>query len=343
METAGTFRTARVRSEQDWAMQSILQFKLSPGFDKLEEELRTFEGLVNTYHAIFGEAISDSITQAVIKSLMPAEIRTHLELQTFARTTDLVNLMSSLSKMRTATTSASSAGYAFPRARVRARARARRKGKGKSKSKGKGKEKPRARSSRDGVTTAEIGSQSCKLLAWKRETGAPSARYSWFGQLEQLTVYTVGQRDWVIQSACENAEVSWIFMVADAVAINQLSMDGAHNLVVDSGAYVHVCPKSYATHVTLQALPTCWRGLDLRSASGKMLKVWGMREVVYNAMDLHGKEITVKIAFVVREVRRPLLSMAMLEDKGFHLTVKDGCQKLGGRGREINLRRRGNS
>ena len=94
--------------------------------------------------------------------------------------------------------------------------------------------------------------------------------------------------------------MSWIFMVADGVAINQLSMDGAHSLVVDSGAYVHVCPKSCATHVTLQALLTCWRGLDLRSAGGKMLKVWGMREVVYNAIGLHGEVFTVKI---------PLLSL----------------------------------
>ena len=31
----------------------------------------------------------------------------------------------------------------------------------------------------------------------------------------------------------------------------------------------------------------------------------------------------------------------MLEDKGFHLTVKDGCRKLGGHGRESNLRRQG--
>ena len=37
----------------------------------------------------------------------------------------------------------------------------------------------------------------------------------------------------------------------------------------------------------------------LRSASGKMLKVWCMREVVYNAMDLHGEVFTVKIPFVV--------------------------------------------
>ena len=74
-----------------------------------------------------------------------------------------------------------------------------------------------------------------------------------------------------------------------------------------------------------------------------MLKVWGIREVVYNAMDLHGKVFTLRIPFVVCEVRRPLPSMAMLEDKGFHLTVKDGCRKFGGHGREINLRRQGNS
>ena len=52
-----------------------------------------------------------------------------------------------------------------------------------------------------------------------------------------------------------------------------------------------------------------------------------MREVVYNAMVLHGEVFTGKIPFVVCEVRRPMLSMAMLEDKGFHLTVGDGCQK----------------
>ena len=68
-----------------------------------------------------------------------------------------------------------------------------------------------------------------------------------------------------------------------------------------------------------------------------------MREVAYNALDLHGRVFTVKIPFVVCEVRRPLLSLAMLEDKGLQLTVKDGCRKLGGHGREMNLQRQGNS
>ena len=60
-------------------MQAILQYKFSPGFDKLEEELRTFEGLVQTYRALLGEEISDSITQAVIKSQMPIEIVREVE------------------------------------------------------------------------------------------------------------------------------------------------------------------------------------------------------------------------------------------------------------------------
>ena len=125
----------------------------------------------------------------------------------------------------------------------------------------------------------------------------------------------------LIESVQEDSEMGWLFMAADSMTIEQLSMDGAHSLVVDSRAHAHVYPKSCATHATLQSLPERWRGLDLRSASGKMLKVWGKLEVAYNALDLQGRVFTVKIPFVVCEVRRPLLSLAMLEDKGFHMTV----------------------
>ena len=89
---------------------------------------------------------------------------------------------------------------------------------------------------------------------------------------------------------------------------------------------VHVCPKSYATHATLT------------------LKVWGMREVVYNEMNLHGEVFTVKVFAVVCEGRRlQLLSMIWWEIEGCHLTVGDGCRKLGGHGREMILRRDGDS
>ena len=83
---------------------------------------------------------------------------------------------------------------------------------------------------------------------------------------------------------------------------------------------------------------------DLRSASGKMLKVWGMREVAYNALDLQGRVFTGEDSVCCHvRLEGPLLSQAVLEDKGSHMTVKDGCRKLGGHGREMNLQRQGNS
>ena len=89
----------------------------------------------------------------------------------------------------------------------------------------------------------------------------------------------------LIESGSANAEKSWLGMVVGFVAINQFSMDSVTS--------VHVCPKSSATHATLS------------------LKVWGMRGVVHNEMDLHGEVCT----------RRPMLSMICWEIEGFHLTV----------------------
>ena len=71
-----------------------------------------------------------------------------------------------------------------------------------------------------------------------------------------------------VEKVQENTEIGWLFMIAEVMTINQLTLEGSHSLVVDSGAYVHVCSKGYSSH-----LPERWRGLDLRSASGKMLKV----------------------------------------------------------------------
>ena len=107
-------------------------------------------------------------------------------------------------------------------------------------------------------------------------------------------------------------------MVVGFIAIKQFSVDFVTS--------VHVCPRSYATHATLS------------------LKVWGMREVVYNEMNLHGEVFTVKVFAVVCEGRRrQLLSMMWWEIEGFLLTVGDGCPKLGGQGQEMILRRDGDS
>ena len=57
----------------------------------------------------------------------------------------------------------------------------------------------------------------------------------------------------------------------------------------------------------------------------------GLRGVVYNEMDLHGKVCT----------KRPMPSTTWWEIEGFHLTVGDSCRKL--EGRQMVLRRNGDS
>ena len=107
-------------------------------------------------------------------------------------------------------------------------------------------------------------------------------------------------------------------MVVGFIAINQFSVDFVTS--------VHVGPKSYATYATL------------------LLKVWGMREVVYNEMNLHGEVVTVKVfAVVCVGRRRQLLSMIWWEIEGFLLTVGDGCRKFGDHGQEMILRSDGDS
>ena len=107
-------------------------------------------------------------------------------------------------------------------------------------------------------------------------------------------------------------------MVVVFITINQFSVDFLTS--------VYVCPKSYVTYTTLS------------------LKVWCMPEVVYNETNLHDEVFTMKVFAVVCEGRRlQLLSMISWEIDGFHLTVGDDCRKLEGHGREMILRRDGDS
>ena len=98
--------------------------------------------------------------------------------------------------------------------------------------------------------------------------------------------------------------------------------DTIKQFFVDSVTSVHVCPRSYATYAT------------------SSIKVWCMREVVYNEINLHGEVFTVKVFAVVCEGRRrQLLSMIWWEIEGFLLTVGYGCRKLVAHGQEMILLR----
>ena len=80
------------------------------------------------------------------------------------------------------------------------------KGKGKGKGKDKGKEKGKSKEKGKGKKQSEKqgekiegwcnncgkwGSQVCQLLAWKRETGAPSTKWCCYGQLKQFAGVSV--------------------------------------------------------------------------------------------------------------------------------------------------------
>ena len=50
----------------------------------------------------------------------------------------------------------------------------------------------------------------------------------------------------------------------------------AMDIIVDTGACVHVAPRDYAKHVALENTEDAW---DLQSVTGKQLRVYGQRRV----------------------------------------------------------------
>ena len=278
----------------------------------LEEELRAFEGLVQTYRALFGEEISDSITQA-------DQVADACRDQSSSGAANLCkNSRTHQSHVESVQDEDSDHWVAsrehrpnhqcrLDASRTRARAMEKKTAKGKGKRKARAREKERkmgrtGRSSRDGVPTAESGATKLatvgigkKSRCTRYKSGAVEATAcSCSSQIAvKRTDDVAKEKAFIDEQVQADTKRRWLFMIAAATTSHQPSCNGgAHSFVVESGAYVHECPKSYASHTLLQALPERWRGLDLRSASGKTLKVWGMREVAYNALDVDGKVFT---------------------------------------------------
>ena len=117
---------------------------------------------MRTYRAIFGEEIPDSITQAVIKSQMPAEIRTS---SGAANIRDNRRTHKSHVKLWTASTGASAAAHGpvpmeISWVKNKGESKDKSKGSGKGRRKARAKERTkgrRAKTSRGGATTAESG------------------------------------------------------------------------------------------------------------------------------------------------------------------------------------------
>jgi hypothetical protein len=106
---------------------------------------------------------------------------------------------------------------------------------------------------------------------------------------------------------------AWLFAVI--VSAEPLGED---RLVIDSGTCVHVCPRGFAADWPLKEEAS---SLELYSATGKRLQIYGRRYVGFFVQDTEGKQVVVNVGFVVANVRRPLLSTASLSDQGFSVTI----------------------
>ena len=111
--------------------------------------------------------------------------------------------------------------------------------KGKSKGKGKGKKGEKFEGWCNSCGTWGHKAANCWHGKEKQVHQIPGGAATVSSSSSQSTVMTndVGARGvGHTESVQEDIEMGWLFMIADAVAINQLSMDGAQSLVVGSGA-----------------------------------------------------------------------------------------------------------
>ena len=104
-------------------------------------------------------------------------------------------------------------------------------------------------------------------------------------------------------------------------------------LLVDTGATEHVCEPHDFTHAALNNGPRP----ALKTATGELLKHYGTRPVDFRCQ---GEEL--RVGFTVVDVKRPMLSVSRLMDRGIETFIQAGKQFLGRFvGATVELARRG--
>ena len=96
-----------------------------------------------------------------------------------------------------------------------------------------------------------------------------------------------------------------------------------HHLLIDSGAYTHVCPKDYAPDLPLESVP------QLYTVTNKKIPVYGIKRVPYKQDNFR-----IMIPHYVCDVKCPILSASRLLDGGYgldftprHCTITHGQQQ----------------
>ena len=88
------------------------------------------------------------------------------------------------------------------------------------------------------------------------------------------------------------------------------------NILVDTGAATSVAPQSFAQHLELSPAPPT---LKLTTATGKAVKIFGLRHVHLQCQDL-----ILRVSFVIADVVTPLLGMDMIFQHNLSLIFEHG-------------------
>ena len=87
--------------------------------------------------------------------------------------------------------------------------------------------------------------------------------------------------------------------------------DQNENILLDSGASVHTCPKSYRPEIPLERLS---QSASLRTVTGQKIRIYGKKSVGY----MFGT-IRTKVTYYVADVRFPVISVSQLLRGGYTL------------------------
>ena len=106
-------------------------------------------------------------------------------------------------------------------------------------------------------------------------------------------------------------QFQWIMMLAEVGQIREQSSN--IEMLVDSGAACHALP--------CKVKPGSPREVRFLTVAGAPVESRGTMEVQFHLVDVHGEKIYVKAVFELLPVRRPILSVSCLVDKGFAVVM----------------------
>lgn len=116
------------------------------------------------------------------------------------------------------------------------------------------------------------------------------------------------------------------------------SQAGPGRILIDSGSEVTACPSDFGSGVLEE--PEKW--LSMQGVDGSVVKHYGAKSVGMRLMDANGVTKDAEVRFQVASVKRPVMSVGELLNKGFEVHFQDGQGWIAKGDTWIELERIGN-